>query len=458
MKKLDPINWKDAFKWQYEAYPIFTSVYVNASNVEIENKYYTNWADFINNFENGHLLAFKPNKEILKIGNIAIKESLSGKSGYLREIKKIHREMDSAIELCFKAISKKTSSLSGWWTQTQKALSHAANILFSFDYTFDGFLKDLQGKNQKDFEVLNRYIKNNKLSFLDEATKKLLELNKKSPKNFDKVFDNFIKEFGWFQNTYKGIFRIDKQWLKKYFTEIKNKNIELHSNEKKKEVLPGRYRIIVELANDVIIFRDDKKKLLLLAVELIDNWLNKQCHKNKWKYEIMRWLTVDEVLDIIQRNKTKNLSMAEQYYKENRRLGIMTHTGYGDIDKKFWQEIIGLYENVEDKKEIRGIVASKGFCRGKARVIFDTKEKTIKFDEGDILVTSMTRPEFSSLMNKACAFVTDEGGISCHAAIIAREMKKPCIIATKNATRIIKDGDLVEVDADNGVVRIIKKA
>ena len=59
-------------------------------------------------------------------------------------------------------------------------------------------------------------------------------------------------------------------------------------------------------------------------------------------------------------------------------------------------------------------------------------------------------------MKIALAFVTDEGGITCHAAIIAREMKKPCIIGTKFATQVLKDGDLVEVDADAGVVRIIE--
>mgnify|MGYP001564748046 CR=1 FL=1 len=59
-------------------------------------------------------------------------------------------------------------------------------------------------------------------------------------------------------------------------------------------------------------------------------------------------------------------------------------------------------------------------------------------------------------MRKAAAFVTDEGGILCHAAIVARELKKPCIIGTKIATRVFKDGDMVEVDATKGIVRKIK--
>ena len=65
----------------------------------------------------------------------------------------------------------------------------------------------------------------------------------------------------------------------------------------------------------------------------------------------------------------------------------------------------------------------------------------------------MTFPSFIAAMEKAAAFVTDEGGILCHAAIVSREMNKPCVIATKIATKIFKDGDLVEVDADKGVVR-----
>jgi phosphoenolpyruvate synthase/pyruvate phosphate dikinase len=69
----------------------------------------------------------------------------------------------------------------------------------------------------------------------------------------------------------------------------------------------------------------------------------------------------------------------------------------------------------------------------------------------------MTTPDFLSAMKKASAIITDEGGIICHASIIAREMKKPCIIGTKIATKILKDGDLVEVDANKGLVKILRR-
>ena len=74
---------------------------------------------------------------------------------------------------------------------------------------------------------------------------------------------------------------------------------------------------------------------------------------------------------------------------------------------------------------------------------------------GDILVSPMTTPNFVPAMKLAAAIVTDEGGVMCHAAIVAREMKKPCIIGTKIATKVLKDGDIVEVDADKGVVKIL---
>jgi len=70
----------------------------------------------------------------------------------------------------------------------------------------------------------------------------------------------------------------------------------------------------------------------------------------------------------------------------------------------------------------------------------------------------MTTPDFMPAMQKAAAFVTDEGGITCHAGIVARELKKPCVIGTKIATQVFKDGDLVEVDAGQGTVRIIERA
>ncbi|MCX6744474.1 MAG: PEP-utilizing enzyme [Candidatus Parcubacteria bacterium] len=102
--------------------------------------------------------------------------------------------------------------------------------------------------------------------------------------------------------------------------------------------------------------------------------------------------------------------------------------------------------------QIEGQIANSGFVRGKVKIILNLADFS-KFNQGDILVSSMTRPEFVPVIKKASAIVTDEGGITCHAAIVSRELNIPCIIGTKNATRNLKDGDVVEVDADKGVIK-----
>jgi pyruvate,water dikinase len=75
-----------------------------------------------------------------------------------------------------------------------------------------------------------------------------------------------------------------------------------------------------------------------------------------------------------------------------------------------------------------------------------------KIQKGDILVCPMTDPDYVVGMQKAAAIVTDHGGILCHAAIVSRAFKKPCVIGTQHATRCFSDGDMVTVDADNGTV------
>lgn len=101
---------------------------------------------------------------------------------------------------------------------------------------------------------------------------------------------------------------------------------------------------------------------------------------------------------------------------------------------------------------LQGMTAFPGKATGTVRVVHDPK-KAGGFQKGDILVAGMTRPEYLPLMKKASAFVTDAGGILSHAAIVARELKKPCVIGTKVATKVFKDGDRVEVDATNGIVK-----
>jgi len=106
-------------------------------------------------------------------------------------------------------------------------------------------------------------------------------------------------------------------------------------------------------------------------------------------------------------------------------------------------------------KEIKGLGVFLGKAKAKVKVCSGAKEALTKVKKGDILVCGMTLPDYVPAMKKSAVIITDEGGITCHAAIISRELEIPCIVGTRIATQVLKDGDLVEVDAERGIVKII---
>lgn len=107
-----------------------------------------------------------------------------------------------------------------------------------------------------------------------------------------------------------------------------------------------------------------------------------------------------------------------------------------------------------DVQEIKGQVAFPGKVVGTLKYV-NTPDMMHKMEEGDILMAYVTQPNLLPAMKKASAFITEFGGITCHAAIVAREWKVPCVVGLKNVTKVFKDGDRVEVDADKGIVKRI---
>lgn len=173
------------------------------------------------------------------------------------------------------------------------------------------------------------------------------------------------------------------------------------------------------------------------------------------KREYLQYMTLDEVF------KAKPVNINEL---KIRKKGFVYHEGKILLPKEFNKlcqtngYIINLKENIQidNKNTIRGNVAYPGVVSGKAKIIY--KESDLdKVNTGDIIVSPMTVPTYIEAMKRAAAFVTDEGGTVCHAALIARELKKPCIVGTKCATIVLRDNMRIKVDADNGIVIISQK-
>ncbi len=203
-----------------------------------------------------------------------------------------------------------------------------------------------------------------------------------------------------------------------------------------------------------------RKKLESILFPQFDKALENIAQKNGIKVDDLFFYTHDELLFLLERNKKVRKDLI---FKRKNGYVFLIFKG----QKKFCtsKEFKGLSDylysvnNSQNIHEVRGQIAFKGLVKGRARIILHNEEdlnsQLKKFQKGEILVTEMTRPQTLLICKKTIGIITDEGGIICHAAIIARELKIPCIVGTKNATKILKNGDMIELDANKGVVKIL---
>lgn len=114
----------------------------------------------------------------------------------------------------------------------------------------------------------------------------------------------------------------------------------------------------------------------------------------------------------------------------------------------------GRVEKIKIKEEpiLKGLGVSPGVVSGVVRIVTHGLKDISKVQQGDILVTTMTSPDLVPVMSKSAAIITDSGGVTCHAAIVSREMGIPAVVGTHTATQTLKDGQLVTVDAYNGLI------
>ncbi len=147
---------------------------------------------------------------------------------------------------------------------------------------------------------------------------------------------------------------------------------------------------------------------------------------------------------------------------KNRLKGFGLFNGKIFLEKDLMKELVRKKIKLEKEIKSNKIINLKGVgvlkispVRGKVRLVIEKKDIG-NLKNNEILVAEMTSPDFLPAIVKSKAIITNEGGMLCHAAIVARELKKPCVIGTKIATKVLHDGDLVEVDADKGVVKILK--
>ncbi len=154
-------------------------------------------------------------------------------------------------------------------------------------------------------------------------------------------------------------------------------------------------------------------------------------------------LTLDDI-DIIKKRK-EGYALAT----------IQDATVLGSFEElKKMCEVKGVLISTHNERSdfLQGTIAVKGKVQGRVCLILK-KADLAHIKAGDILISYATSPDYVPAMKQCAAVVTDEGGVVCHAAIVCRELGIPCIVGTKSATQVFKNGDLVDVDAERGVIR-----
>jgi phosphohistidine swiveling domain-containing protein len=274
------------------------------------------------------------------------------------------------------------------------------------------------------------------------------------------VTDKHLEEYAWINSRYGVVNRYTTKDAEERLEGVdRDEFLQEYENQKKttekvvqesKNIL-GEDSHLVDLMQFLVFYRTHRTEALnraiFHAVPLVEDF----ARRKGMTYDEILHCTTAEVLgdgdlrDINLKDRIKGYS----FFADEEGSHVLS----GSDDEKIKE----FFKNdIEETSEIKGSVACPGNVIGKARIIL-SQEDFSKFEEGDVLVAPMTTPDYVPIMKQAVAFVTDEGGITCHAAIVSREMKKPCIIGTKIATQVLKDGDLVEVDANKGVVKILEK-
>ena len=313
--------------------------------------------------------------------------------------------------------------------------------------------KKLQKKFPKEFDLITMPYK------LTEYQKMEQELISKKP-------EEIVKEFCWL-NIYSGFEKIyDVEYFKELKKELSNKKIKSLNEQLRKNkeefckftetIKDDDWKEKCILMHEYANIKNDRIDALKKSVFYLTKFYEKLAKKIKDPDITGRTLintSHEEIKDII-----KGKINCEEIKKRNKEIIFYyDHELVIITDEKKIKKIKAqLKEKKRKSNSIKGSVANKGKAIGKAKIITDVRELS-KVIKGDIIIARVTDPRYTTYIRKCKGIVTDEGGILSHTAIISRELGIPCIIGTKNATTTFKDNDLVEIDADKGTVRRIKK-
>jgi len=303
-------------------------------------------------------------------------------------------------------------------------------------------------------------------SFINTAEIDLLKI---MTKQSNMTLEQYQRKYFWIKNNYVDAHIVSIAEFKKDILSWKESGKSLKQalwhiketprlNKQKKARLFKQYkfsqllRTLIKISDDFSWWQDERKKSTYFNIHIGMQMLEEIARRKGYGVEELKYAVAREIPAIV-RSKTPNRKTLQARMNNSflvateREYDIRTGAEVEHIRKRMLAS-----EDLSDIQDIRGLSASLGRVIGTARVLGSAKE-VANVRQGDILIAVMTRPDYVPAMRRAAAIVTNEGGITSHAAIVSRELGIPCVIGTKIATKVFKDGDRVEVDANHGWIR-----
>jgi len=355
------------------------------------------------------------------------------------------------------------------------AASTLIELVSAFGMNIERELNIINEKKRKDIMMLISSPSKIALPLEEEINflKLVIDIDKQ---NINKLSKNLISRLRKHFNSYQwlSVYIDDEPWTREEFIErLKKEQKEGKTEKKLLELKQNLQKTEKQIKGLIKEYNLDKKRIDLLRemmfyriqVENFYSYVNyfalnlkkEVARRLHISLEQLRYLLPEEVSQAL---LGKRISFEDRIDERKKNYLMIVgrkkvYIAVGERAGKVFSLLSKETEIKENIKEIKGICGQPGKIQGRAKVVLSVRELD-KIEDGDILITQNTTPIFVPAMKKAAAIITDEGGITCHAAIVARELNIPCIIGTKIATKVLKDGQLVEVDANKGIVRIIK--
>lgn len=297
--------------------------------------------------------------------------------------------------------------------------------------------------------------------------------NKKASENKEKqIIEKLVKKYGWIPSMVVDATLWDEKFFKARIKELtqkpnledllqKSQDLKKETKKKKRDfnnflIQYPKLKDLFKIANKLTDLKDERDEARRFAYFLVRPLFYEIACRTKLKIDELLTLSPSEILSFLLKSTlpfSREINQRKKnfiIYISNKKFKIYSGKQAVAFTKKHLREKEEL-----GQKDFPGISASKGRAKGKARIVLD-KRDLLKIRQEDILVAITTHPDYLLAMKRVKAIITDEGGLTSHAAIVSRELNIPCIVGTKIATKVLKDGDLVEVDADKGIIKILK--